>query len=268
MKRYRLLALLHRRVGGVLSLLIIGVSLSGILINHSQEMGWHNKPVYSSWIGALYGIDKPMVNEGFIVAGHWVYQVGKDLYLGHRKIDQCQGALIHAVQFRYDYVAICQRELIVFNGAADIIDTYQDVPHGIDSLLVSDDVLYLNTRTQQYRWDDTRGLVDPIEIRTRVVADPVPLPAAMRARVTDITPLGDITWERVLLDAHSGRLLGYAGVVVMDIVAILLCLLALTGVYSSYTKWRKTSARIKQQVGKEAKGDKDGKVVGVSIPGR
>mgnify|MGYP006981145103 CR=1 FL=1 len=40
-----------------------------------------------------------------------------------------------------------------------------------------------------------------------------------------------LTLERIILDAHSGRIFGLFGVLFMDAVAILLILLSLSGVY-------------------------------------
>ena len=40
-----------------------------------------------------------------------------------------------------------------------------------------------------------------------------------------------LNWERVILDAHSGRLFGNIGVIFMDIVAIMLILLSISGIY-------------------------------------
>ena len=39
-----------------------------------------------------------------------------------------------------------------------------------------------------------------------------------------------LNWERALLDFHSGRLFGRAGVWLVDIAGVLLCILALSGV--------------------------------------
>lgn len=41
-----------------------------------------------------------------------------------------------------------------------------------------------------------------------------------------------VTWDRVLLDLHTGRFFGEAGIYVMDAAAILLLLLALSGIYN------------------------------------
>jgi hypothetical protein len=54
--------------------------------------------------------------------------------------------------------------------------------------------------------------------------------AAPAAKVISIeTAVGDIHWERVLFDVHSGRLFGRYGPWLMDIMAVLFVVLAVSG---------------------------------------
>jgi hypothetical protein len=57
---------------------------------------------------------------------------------------------------------------------------------------------------------------------------PGQLPPSLRA----VLPGRDawLSWERVLLDLHSGRLGGRLGVWLMDFAGLMLCLLGLSGV--------------------------------------
>ena len=44
----------HRRLGAVVAVLVCMLAVTGILINHSQDMGWHRKPVFSTVLAWLY----------------------------------------------------------------------------------------------------------------------------------------------------------------------------------------------------------------------
>jgi len=54
------------------------------------------------------------------------------------------------------------------------------------------------------------------------------LPAALARALDRDDPW--LSWERLLLDLHSGRLFGAAGVYVVDAAGLLFALLALSGV--------------------------------------
>ena len=50
-----------------------------------------------------------------------------------------------------------------------------------------------------------------------------------------------LTLERIIVDGHSGRLFGLFGVLLMDLVAVLLILLSVSGVYIWLRKGKKKS---------------------------
>jgi uncharacterized iron-regulated membrane protein len=58
------------------------------------------------------------------------------------------------------------------------------------------------------------------------------LPPELHARIVETWRGAGLPVSRVLADLHSGRLFGKAGVFVMDIVALSVVLLAVTGVWS------------------------------------
>ena len=62
---------------------------------------------------------------------------------------------------------------------------------------------------------------------------PVSLPPALRDALTARQPLPGISRERVLLDLHSGRLFGWPGVLLVDLIGIGLGLMVLSGVWTS-----------------------------------
>ncbi|OUS25475.1 hypothetical protein A9Q99_21370 [Gammaproteobacteria bacterium 45_16_T64] len=258
MKNSRFIMLLHRRVGLSISLLLLFITVSGVLINHSQELGWHKKLIYSHWVGEVYGMQSPLIESGFKIENSWVYQVGGMLYRDLEKIGGCSGALLSAVKYKNTYAAICENEFMIFDDNLEIIDSYIDIPNDADSLLATKNAILLNARLTQYRWDDIRGFVEPMEIRRRVLSNSMTLPYSIKSKYLEITPVDNLTWEKVLVDLHSGRIFGAVGVMVVDVVGVLLCVLALTGVYFSYAKLAVKSGR------KDSTGNKN---IRVSVSG-
>ena len=57
---------------------------------------------------------------------------------------------------------------------------------------------------------------------------PAPLPSVIRDALPDQAQW--LSWERLLLDVHSGRLAGRIGVLLVDAIGVLLCALALSGI--------------------------------------
>ena len=69
-------------------------------------------------------------------------------------------------------------------------------------------------------------------------AEAVSLPDALRERIEASVAGVGVSAERVLLDLHSGRWLGHAGVWLMDAAAFALLLLAGTGGWTVWRRWR------------------------------
>jgi len=55
------------------------------------------------------------------------------------------------------------------------------------------------------------------------------LPETMKQRIVAQSVPSSLNWQRLLLDLHAGRLFGLAGQLVMDLAALMLVVLALTG---------------------------------------
>ena len=70
-------------------------------------------------------------------------------------------------------------------------------------------------------------------------ADSAPLPETLRnVLIKQYRGMG-VSWERLLLDLHSGRLFGKIGVLIMNIAAVLMLLLAITGVWHFFQRKRR-----------------------------
>jgi len=82
------------------------------------------------------------------------------------------------------------------------------------------------------------------DVRT-VWSEPGLLMDASRQRIYEHSRGKGLSWERVMLDLHSGRLFGTAGVWVVDVAAVLLLFLALSGFVLWYQHMRVKRVRSK-----------------------
>lgn len=60
-------------------------------------------------------------------------------------------------------------------------------------------------------------------------------------------PTQNVTMDRVLLDIHTGRIAGTMGIIMMDIAAIMLVLLSLSGAYMWYRRLKVSTKKIKER---------------------
>lgn len=206
--RYRRL---HRWAGGTLVAFVLFLSVTGLAINHAHDLGLDRRYVTWSWLIDAYGMGRSEPYAG-IVELDAVVAVG-------------DGNRVHV--------------LLPGGDLVESIDLGSALPGPIERLgrvgdrvvLLSDGALYRSDADVSVfePWSD--GPVTEIGWSAAIEADAPGLEVlqtAWRGR--------GVTVERVLLDLHSGRIFSLPGRVFLDIVAIGLILLSISGLVVMKTR--------------------------------
>lgn len=185
-----------------------------------------------------YGIDRPRVDAGYqLHDSDWLVQVAGQVFLNDRRIAVERRNLIGALALSEpDVIAVAvPGTLYLFTPRGKLIeamDRADDLPARLDrpgvtpagTLVVQAGTGVFEADRQVTRWSAFRGGSARWARR-----DAVPRDLARRIAAEARHQL--LTWERVLLDMHSGRLFGSVGILVFDIVAGVLVALGGTGLY-------------------------------------
>ena len=133
------------------------------------------------------------------------------------------------------FVIASQTHLYIYNVQGELLDQLgveTGIPEGIEALSIDNDLVIVKTSSGYYQsdsdffyWQAISPLMEPLWITAQSVSLQKQQQAALAYRAQFLT------LERIVLDAHSGRILGLVGVLFMDAVAILLILLSLSGLY-------------------------------------
>ncbi|NND54433.1 MAG: hypothetical protein HKN56_05610 [Gammaproteobacteria bacterium] len=196
------LGLLHRYGGVTAAVLVIVLSATGIALNHSDELRFDERRLHSRWLLNLYGIESPEI-KSFRLGSRYLSSDGTTIYLNARPIAR--------------------------------------PGHGIDQVYPHPEGMRVDSNDEAWLFTSGGDLLEVLDAsvagqsasRSAPVAS---LPAELRAELERNTPGDGITVERLLLDLHSGRLIGRAGVWLADFAAVLFILLALSGLWL----WSKT----------------------------
>lgn len=221
----------HRRLGIISALIVMLISFSGILLNHSDQLGLPAKGVKFPLLLSLYHVELPAL-RAFSSGEVTVSQLGESLYLGREAIDPCHGSLVGAVYIANLHYIACSETLAIYTNDRQLVERLEPahgLPHPLDELGSSGGVLVVRATGQKFVAD-----VDVLEWRTGITDSKVlwsqavdpddNLEKALRAHYRS-----DISWERVLLDFHAGRFLGALGPLVLDAFAVCFIILALSG---------------------------------------
>lgn len=204
----------HRWLGTVLLAFVLVLASTGIALNHTSELGLDRKYISWSWLLDAYGMKAPSPYAG-MVSIHSLVVVG-------------DGRRVH--------VLLDSGELV------ESIDLSGMLSGDIERIGGADDRAVLQSGDALYRSDPEVTLFEPWAAGTasEVTWSSATDPDAAGLEVLQTAWRGEgLTLERVLLDLHSGRIVATAGVLVMDIVAIGMIVLALSGLFFSLRRGRR-----------------------------
>ena len=227
-------ALWHRLAGMVSAVFILVLAITGILINHTHELGLGERYVNSGALLSWYGMTAPADTASYSVGHSWITQIGDQLYYDKKQIDGRYGKMIGAVALE-DGVAIALADmLLLLDRQGNIVEqlrTLQGLPRDIDAIGELDGQLVARGPQVQYRAD--KEFVRWQAVRSQKVrwASPAAAPEELKAGIQQLYRNQMLSMEQVVRDLHNGRILGSWGYWLMDAAALAFIVLAVSGVW-------------------------------------
>lgn len=194
----------HRWAGTTLVAFVLFLSITGIGLNHSGDLGLDRRYVAWSWLLEAYGMDEP------------------EPYAGRTSL----GDLLVVGDGQRAHILLTTGELV------ESIDLGSALPGAIERVGRVDDVAVLESGSTLFKSDTDITVFEPWAAgdASDVEWSPEVQPDAPGLEAIDTAWRGKgLTIERVLLDLHSGRILSLGGRVLLDLIAIGLVLLSISG---------------------------------------
>jgi len=230
----------HRKLGIIAAFFIIFLSISGVALNHTTLLSLAHQPISNLWLLDHYGISPPSdvrfyQQNSLQVTNNFIWLNSKLLQESTSNI--VAATLISPVQNSKDHIilVVSRDQISLFNQQGDLIDQLGKelgIPQNINALSVNKNNIivktpagYFQTKTDFFEWHNVTFVDEPNWIKPIEVSKKAMRQAALIYRSQFLT------LERIILDAHSGRIFGLFGVIFMDAVAVLLILLSLSGIY-------------------------------------
>lgn len=222
----------HRRTGVAAVMVMLIVAVTGILLNHTDTLALAKRSVDQNWLLALYGIDTPTYTS-FDLNGQWLSGDEKQqLYRNDEYLTECRGSLKGVALLEAGFTVACEQELIIFDDQGEALDRVSAVyglPVPILQIGYCEQALCVATAERVFRFDALQLSFQPLLDVDVTWSQSGLLPAVIKASLLSKHQGLGLTWERVLLDLHSGRLFGHAGVWLFDLAALLLMFLSISG---------------------------------------
>lgn len=225
---------LHRSFGVFAVLFVLLMVLTGLALNHTSGLGLVDRKVSQSFLLGWYGLGKPSNMRSFAVDDDWLSFAGSQLYLNDRPVATIQNG-VGAVSTGDLYIAAGGEELLLVDREGGLVEKIAWAPIStapIEAIGLRTNMLIVVKTTDQF-WladADLLGWQPAEEPPTgQQWSAPEPAPDAIQLSVTSSYRGDGLNLERVLLDLHSGRIFGPAGVLVYDLLALALGFLSISG---------------------------------------
>ncbi|MEN8171092.1 MAG: PepSY domain-containing protein [Pseudomonadota bacterium] len=236
----------HRYLGLAVALLAALLAITGVMLNHTEQLALDQKQIQQRWLLNWYGIS-PVEGRFYRVGDHWLSQWGEQLYLDSNKLPfHFNETLSGAVALPEMIVTSGQQSLLLLTPGGQLIehlDNLDGVPHGISAIATGNNGLLLVQTSEGIiagelmtgEWQTVTG--------TATWSRSEAAPEALKQAISQHHPGATLPLERVILDLHSGRLFGGMGIYVMDAAAILLLFSAASGVLIWWRRKRQQQQR-------------------------
>ena len=234
-KLLRSLYIWHRYIGISTAIFVIVLSFTGLVLNHTDELELDAVYVQSEALLDWYGIDTPEDLNSHTSGLISITAVNDQIFWGNKRLAHISAPL--AVMLTYsDLVVIASGgALSLFTPDGELVeklDNVVGVPTGILAIGITPQAL-LAVKTARGIYLTDENLLE----WSRAVNPDVAWSVAAPTKPSLIEDLKKayrgtgLPIERIMLDLHSGRILGRAGIYIMDAAATGFLLLAVSGIW-------------------------------------
>ncbi|MGJ8668464.1 MAG: PepSY domain-containing protein [Oceanococcus sp.] len=221
----------HRSLGAIVGLGAIWLIATGITLNHAPDLGLDEPGVEANWVLNAYNIHfSPPIN-GWKINEDWIVSFAGKLYFNTELVTDF-AEIIGVAGINGLIIAAAESSLILLDPNGQVIETLDEsaLPGHIQAAATKGDDLCLQTKTgwhcsdnQMLSWTLSQAPAHALSLQE--------LPANVSTPIQHTTAAQQLSWERVLVDLHSGRFFGSWGRYIIDMIAIGIGLLALSGLW-------------------------------------
>lgn len=240
----------HRRTGLFAFILVIILSITGIMLNHTEELNLDGTFVDNSWLLNWYGIEPDDEPVSYRVksqledpqTSHIISLWQHQLFFDDIAITKLEQNIRGAVGTEQFIVIALDDEIILLSYEGEFIERVSTTTSfsiiqrlGIKynrPVIATSEPLYYMADEHMLDWDVI--INEDIEW-----TEPYTLNDNEYQRLSVVYRGNGLKLERIILDLHSGRIFGQWGVYLMDTAAIALLWLSLSGVWVWISRHRK-----------------------------
>ena len=232
---FRFLQKWHTKIGVYIALFVFLLVITGIALNHSQQLNLNKYFIQSELLLDFYQISPANEPIAFQSNGQWATQVGERLYFNESEIAKDVDTLVGLIKTDDMYVIAFDVQLALLTETGELVEKLsgvEGVPSGMQALGKDErgDVVikashgYYQVNLDDLEWNE----YDELEANW---SESSSIPDQLKTGLLKKYRGSGLSLERVLRDLHSGRIVGTWGIYAVDMIALLFLFLAITGLW-------------------------------------
>ena len=222
----------HARIGFVAVVFFLFLAVTGVVLNHATELGLDTRYVHAAWLARWYGIAPESPSHVFHAGRHDLVAANGRWLLDGRISGDKFPQPVGLAELTGMVVVASSASLYVYGKDGALVDRldWNSLP-GAPVQAIGSGAKHLVLRTETGTFETHDALSWQPAPRDAIAwSAPTELSAADRARYAELLEPG-VSVERLLQDLHSGRFAGRYGPLVVDLLAVFLALLSLSGAW-------------------------------------
>jgi hypothetical protein len=230
----RTLRKFHRILGAFLAIFLILFAVTGILLNHSADFKLNQQYVNWPWLMQVYGIGEIRADNSYLIDNKVISQLGDQLFVDDRPTTYTDSALLGGIALD-DVIVLANRQGLILlsrDGAfLEKLGAESNIPTDIQNIGEFHGEPVLQTRQGMFRSDYMLDKWDAVSLQGVAWSENYPIPTYLENDLKRYFFGKGVSAEQIIIDIHNGHILGTAGKWLWDLIAILLVVLSLSGLW-------------------------------------
>lgn len=225
---------IHKFTGIAVCIFLIHLSITGIFLNHTEDLSLDEKYTASPIILALYNISLPSQEETFLVDNFFISRFGDQIFLDNQPVVKSEAPIIGATFSNQILVIAFPNEMVLLTQEGGLIErltSTSELPKNIEKLGASEDILYLKTTNQVWESSDQAQVWVASDSNFNDWSNEVVMPDQQTKQIEMYFSGKGVSLEQFFLDLHNGNIIKKFGKWFLDLIAIFLLLLSISGIW-------------------------------------
>ncbi len=222
----------HRWLGIMVVFPLLFVAVTGVLLNHTVALGLDQKPVRSIWVAKHYGfLPKGPIYESELGARKAYFCEDQLSWQG--KLYSLQGTYLGGFQVPAGVAFVSSEQVLLLDSSGQELELMGEeaLPPLPLEKATFEQGLVVVAAGKSYRFSEE--LIDYEPVAKEAFSFLVTVQELKASEASQIRPqfVGEmVSWNRFILDLHSGAFFGLFGKLVADFVVIMIVVLCISGI--------------------------------------